>query len=408
MKHLLVTLSLIILLLGACEDKCIETYSYIEYTPIYAAKEEVLKAEVLSARPMDNPERLYFKDDYVFIVEASEGIHVINNSDPSSPIAELFISIPGNHDVAILDQFLYADNYTDLLVFDVSDIQNISQVSRIESVFEYVGNEYIIDHQNSSQLITGYDQTVVEREQAFDCSGTADDVVFFDIAALEGGISSSGSGVGGSTSRFTINNGFLYAVDLYSLRPFDLAMPSVPDSKEPTYLGWDIETVFPYEDQLFIGSRSGMHIYDVSVPETPEFLSLFAHANACDPVVVKDDIAFVTLRNGTECETFTNQLEIIDVSDLTNPRFIKSYPMDNPHGLGVRDNCLYICEGDFGLKFFDIEDLNDIQLKKHYPNIHALDVIPLVDNLLLIGNDGFHQYSGLCQDEVHFLSTLSF
>ena len=37
---------------------------------------------------------------------------------------------------------------------------------------------------------------------------------------------------------------------------------------------------------------------------------------SCDPVVVQGDYAFVTLRGGTECQGFSNQLDIIDISTL--------------------------------------------------------------------------------------------
>ncbi len=403
---------LLIILCCACGKDCYESVSYIEYIPTLAPKNEVLVTEVQSAREIVNPERLYFKDHYVFLVESNEGIHVINNIDPAAPITEYFISIPGNHDVAIQNQYLYADNYSDLVVFDVSDIANISKVNRIESVFEYSGVLPIVSYDYADMIVTSYEERLVEENYSIDCPGPFDNIFGGGVDDAEvlplAGIGSTGSGVGGSTARFTINNDFLYAVDMYSLRPFDLVDPRAPKQEELTYIGWDIETVFPYNDQLFIGSQSGMYIYDVTNPATPEFLSVFQHANACDPVVVQDNIAFVTLRDGTECQTFTNQLEIIDVSDLTSPRLIKTYSMDNPHGLGVQDNCLYICEGDYGLKQFDISDLNNIQLVNHFKNIHALDVIPLENNLMLIGEDGFHQYGGLCQDDIIYLSTIAF
>lgn len=410
MKRTLLILPILLMLVSACEDRCIETYSYIEYTPILEAKADVLTVAVETPRELESPEKLYFKDNYVFIVESGEGIHVINNEDPTLPRSEYFISIPGNHDLAIQNQFLYADNYSDLVVFDVSDIHTIVEVNRLSAAFDYYGTNYLEYWEDPSMLVTGYTETVVETDYEYDCNG-GDDVAVNDVAFAEttdfSGVGSEGSGIGGSMARFTINNGYMFAVDQYSIRPFDLSDPSLPESREPTYIGWDIETVFPYNDQLFIGSQSGMHIYDVSTPETPTFLSVFQHANACDPVVVQDDVAFVTLRDGTECNTFTNQLDILDVSDLTNPTLIKSYDMDNPHGLGVREDCLYICEGDYGLKHFNIEDLNNITLVNHFEDIHALDVIPLQDNLLLIGEDGFHQYSGLCEDII-YLSTISF
>ena len=265
---------------------------------------------------------------------------------------------------------------------------------------------------DNSMIVTDWREELIVEEITEDCGSNtwwgAQDDVALEFSNNRGGVTSQGSGTGGSMARFTVSNGHLYTVDLYSIRHFDLSDPSAPDPNDPVNIGWDIETVFPYENNLFIGSRSGMHIYSIEDPTNPAFVSTFNHANACDPVVVEGDIAYVTLRDGTECETFTNQLEVIDISDLQNPTLIKTYPMFNPHGLGIQNGCLYICDGDEGLKYYDATDAENIELIKQYDDIHALDVIPLNERLLLIGNDGFYQYEGFCQDEIFFLSALNF
>ncbi|MBK8279937.1 MAG: hypothetical protein IPK94_07395 [Saprospiraceae bacterium] len=55
-------------------------------------------------------------------------------------------------------------------------------------------------------------------------------------------------------------------------------------------------------------------------------LSTFSHARACDPVYVEGDIAYITLRNGTRCENFTNELDVVDITNITSPRLIKNTP----------------------------------------------------------------------------------
>ena len=59
----------------SCGDTCENTYSYVSSVPVYSLAEEVKNAvEVQSPRVIENPERLYFKDDYIFLVESGEGI----------------------------------------------------------------------------------------------------------------------------------------------------------------------------------------------------------------------------------------------------------------------------------------------------------------------------------------------
>ncbi|MFT6203825.1 MAG: hypothetical protein ACI9V1_001721 [Spirosomataceae bacterium] len=67
--------------------------------------------------------------------------------------------------------------------------------------------------------------------------------------------------------------------------------------------------------------------------------------------------------------------------------------MENPHGLGIDNGKLFICEGKFRLKSLDASNVNDIKVQQHIKNINAFDVIPLSGNLLLmVGEDGFYQY----------------
>ena len=149
-----------------------------------------------------------------------------------------------------------------------------------------------------------------------------------------------------------------------------------------------------------------MHILDISTPSTPAFISTYDHVRVCDPVVVDDDLAFVTLRSGTECEGFTNQLEVINIEDLTNPQLLAVYPMTNPHGLGVDGNTLFVCDGDDGLKVYDKSDVAKIDenLLAHYFDMNAYDVIPMNNILMMVGTDGIYQYDYSDPNNIKFLS----
>ncbi|MFX8653166.1 hypothetical protein ABTM19_20785, partial [Acinetobacter baumannii] len=79
--------------------------------------------------------KICIKDNYIFLAEKEKGIHIIDNSDPSNPINKAFISIPGNEDLAINNQILYADCYTDLLAIDISNITNIYVKSYTANIY---------------------------------------------------------------------------------------------------------------------------------------------------------------------------------------------------------------------------------------------------------------------------------
>lgn len=200
----------------------------------------------------------------------------------------------------------------------------------------------------------------------------------------------SPSGQGGSLARFTISNGHLYTVDDTNLKVFDITNEANPIFINNLQVGFGIETIFPRENTLFLGTRFGMTIYDISNPAEPSYLSDFSHIYSCDPVVVEGNYAFVTLRSGSACRGGNNELQVIDISSLSSPRLVKIYPMLNPKGLGIDNGTLFVC--DNGLKVYNATNVNDLQLVKTF-DIAANDVIPYNGKLLVIGDDGFYQYA---------------
>lgn len=407
----------------SCSDSCERTVSYINYEPIFRTTDEVRSALSFTSVPreINNPGRLYFKDGYMYINEVGEGIHVVNNTNPQFPVSVGFITIPGNFDLAAKGDFLYADSYIDLVVLDISDPTNITVVNRAESVFgDYIAWNGRWDEANQTILV-GYNETWVEEEISMDCDDGGGGVwwgrggwLFAEdagnvraLANQTSSGSSPGAGVGGSMARFTIYEDFLYTIDMTDMRLFDLSDQTSPEKTQTISLGWGIETIYPYGDKLFLGAQNGMHIYDNADPSNPEWISTYEHVNSCDPVVVQGDWAYVTLRSGNECAGFTNQLDVVNVSDLSNPYLHKTYQMENPHGLGIDDDCLFITEGANGMKFMDVSNLDDITLVDEIRDLHTIDVIALNDILMVIGEDGFHQYSYNCETkEWSFLSTI--
>jgi hypothetical protein len=153
---------------------------------------------------------------------------------------------------------------------------------------------------------------------------------------------------------------------------------------------------------------TGMYIYDLADPVQPEYISQYWHVTSCDPVVVEGNYAYITLRTGNTCQTDVNQLEIVDIHDLGEPELLKSYPMYNPHGLGIDDGILFICDGEDGLKVYDAKDpfLLKSNMIAHFRDIHTYDVIPVNEVLLMIGRDGFYQYDYSDLQDITMLSMI--
>lgn len=105
------------------------------YKPIYLSNGESTKVQLLSPRKIEQPGKIYYKDGFIFLNEKGEGVHVINNADPTNPIVQSFIDIPGNIEIAIKEDVLYANNMSDLIALKIDEIERIKVVQRIENVF---------------------------------------------------------------------------------------------------------------------------------------------------------------------------------------------------------------------------------------------------------------------------------
>lgn len=197
------------------------------------------------------------------------------------------------------------------------------------------------------------------------------------------------TGQGGSMARFAVVGDYLYTVDNTSLNLFDVSNPTDPQPGNEVALTFGVETIFPYGNKLFIGTQTGMQIYDIADPALPKYVSHYEHIVSCDPVVTDGQYAYVTLSSGTACRQAINQLQIIDIQNIASPTLVQQYGMTNPKGLGIDNNLLFVC--DDGLKVYDATDVMNLQLKHHF-DVKAYDVIPVDGRLLLIGSDGFYQY----------------
>lgn len=386
----------------ACRDQFTEIFT--GNSPIYMTYVN-LRLAVRQTGPTDllNPGKIYFKDEYIFIVEEMKGIHIINNTVPSNPVNTAFIEIPGNVDIAIKGTTLYADSYIDVVALDISDLAHIREVSRVTDILPYSIPAYDTDYpladiDEEQGVVTGWEVRKVTRKLAsrvYPIYGYEDawvnDATRGDITS---GITGNGVGTGGSMARFGITDNTLYAVDNTNIHVFSVADPDTLVFRKEFNVGWNIETLFILDETLFLGSQSGMSIYDISVPSSPMYISNFWHLTGCDPVVVQDELAYITLRGGNLCGNNVNQLVVLSVANLREPRELKAYPMEGPYGLGIDDNTLFVCDGDAGLKVFDVTD--PLTINKHllaqFPDIVAYDVIPINGILMLIGEDGLYQY----------------
>lgn len=411
--------------LSSCEDKVEITQKYTVMAPVYISPESLRASfDVLPPIEVSNTGKIYLYQNFILLNEPGKGIHVINNINKEQPKIISFINIPGNYEMAVRGDRLFANSYMDLVVLDISNPENVTLSKRIEDIFLNLAQQEQYYDLEKGVLVSWEPKEIIEVNES-EFNGSFPSYYNYKTnIAFRGGFSTMDqalssfapesapaiqTGKGGSMARFTIMKDHLYSIDNSNMQVFDISNLDNPVPGANLNIGWGIETIFPYKDNLFLGTQSGMIIYDNSDPDRPTHLSTISHIVSCDPVVVENDLAYVTLRGGTGCRNNVNQLDVIDISDLKNPKLLISHPMTSPRGLGIDNGTLFICEGKAGLKVFDATDIKMIpkNLLAYYGDFDAFDVIPYDNNLIMVGNDGIYQFDYTDPKNIKLLSTIS-
>ncbi len=271
MKAKLLTLFVALATVIGCSDDGVRTVTadVTIAVPITMSIVEVRESvAVESIRQLSESGKFYAYQNFILVNDVNKGIHVIDNTYPSQPVKVAFINIPGNVDMAVKDNVLYADSWLDLYVFDFSDPLNITLINRLEEVLPqrrlpfpeeaYDGDFSNFDYERD--IIVDWEFRTEERE--FTYSDNGDQSAGNDASAAEAG----GSGTGGSLARFNIVGEYLYTVQQDQIHTFNISELNSPVKLGEEYVGWNIETIFSDGSYLYIGSADGMYIYSIDNP----------------------------------------------------------------------------------------------------------------------------------------------
>lgn len=375
-----------------CSDKD-NWERYVEYVPLYQDADIFLQRikTVKDEVPLLNPGKLMVSGNWKFVTDVNRGIHIYDDTDPANPRKIAFLYVPGVLDIALKNKMLYANVYSGLVTIDIENPQAAKAIHMLPNAFPSVYNGYGSMMDSLGNVAVAWRADTVSR-----CVRWRYEDMMFDGSPAYTGTSAdvdSPKGVtlgqNASMSRFAISADWLYTVDYTSLRLFDIRSERHPSKGAIVETSsWDLETIFKYKNALFLGSMTGMLIYDHSAGGIPLQASTYSHITSCDPVVVQDDIAYVTLRSGQRCRNGKNELNVIDVSDIYKPELLATYPMSNPAGLAVEDSTLFVCEESYGLAVLDIQDPKAPREISRVDSVKPEDVIASGGILTLIGSEG--------------------
>jgi hypothetical protein len=185
---------------------------------------------------------------------------------------------------------------------------------------------------------------------------------------------------------------YIYAVSMHYLYTVDISNPGNPVKVNQSQLNFDMETLYPYKNSLFIGSKTGLYIYSLENPSAPKLTGEARHGRSCDPVIANDSVSYSTLKGSTFCGPATSGLYVYDIKNLNNPVLKKLIPINSPIGLGMADSALYVCEANEGLRVFDIKDAFNPIERSMINGPGFIDVIPYESLLVCWVIDGISLY----------------
>jgi hypothetical protein len=409
LKSITLTLLAAVIFSSCLKDKGSAEMTYFEAQAIYGDIDEIRNQPVnlqvgnqiySDITNIVDPGKIYVGEDFILIGEEEKGIHVINNADFSNPHQTNFINIPGNREFFVSGTNLFAESYYDVVKYDLTNINNVVEISRAQNVF----SEEIKNDNGETLLGFTFNKVTKKIEPGTNIHNEilGGEIVHFDFArniiprsSVPASFSGNSSGSSGTINRISNANGHVYVVSRFNLIAIDESSMSLVSNQ--AQLANEMETVFPYKDKLFIGTRTSMEIFNLDNPSQPMHDYRFNHENSCDPVLPKNGAAYITLRTGdfAACSGNVNALQVLDISNINSPKDVYEVSLESPYGMAVIDNKLYIGEGENGLSVFNID--NPLQPTDHFKmDIKAYDILkhPTRTNQLLIaGEDGLTQYT---------------
>ena len=347
---------------SACEkDSCDQTWKQVVAVPVTMERADVQELIGLeSAVDLCVGGGIYAFGDYIFMNRRNEGYHILDNRQPASPQNVAFLRIPGATQMAFVEGKLVSNSYADLVTLEMNGIQSATLLSSTPN--------FLLDENtlpvSEGLVVIGYEDQEVEFTQSCDgnivgqwqnCNSCDEFLSVANATPAGSGFGTPTVNTAGSMSRMAFNGNLLYVIGSSRISTYALENNLLINTNN-LQQAFGMETVIVRDGFLYIGSQNGMHTYNLENARQPSFVSTFSHFTGCDPVSVENDIAIVTVRDGLGCRNRSgNIMYVLDMSDKSNPIELTSANMNNPRGVALYNGFIYLCDGDAGLKIFDLD-----------------------------------------------------
>ena len=259
-KHYAFVLIAILFFQGCIEDAGKVSVTYEKATAIYgdlsALRSQTLFSE---SRPITDAGKIFIGEDFLLIGEEGEGIHVFDNTVPENPTSIGFINIFGSREFYLAGNELYAESVYDMVKIDLTDIRQPQLISRVEDAFATP-----ITNTDGEEIIGFHHETVTEEfdindSRLEDIRQSINNTIYLNFeqqlippSAVPTSFAGNSNGTIGTVNRIAEHNGHVYVIGKSRLSIFSSAGSFELMGQEQ--IGWEMETVYPLGDRLFIGN----------------------------------------------------------------------------------------------------------------------------------------------------------
>lgn len=392
-----------LLLLASCsKNKGTITLTYNKATAVYGDI-EAIRATPLSGtvRPIEKAGKIFIDNNVLLIGEKSKGIHVFDNTNAFSPVNVGFINLPYTEEFYVVNNMIYAVSHYDLVKIDISSLSTPTLVDRVEFAFA----QPIRNDKNETLLGFNYVQTTesfkLDSPEARELEKT--NYLYFDYSnqlipqsTVPSSFAGNGTDIKGTLNKIAVHQNYVYVIGNDCIFTFQDS-PSNITKLNKEYVGSNLETIYPQNNNLFIGTRFSMIVMSISNPSMPSYISEYNHPTSCDPVLPNGNVAYLTLRTGdfSGCSGDVNSISVLNISNVSNPIKIDEFTLASPYGMTLINTNLFVGEGANGITIFDATNPSSIVQTTHNASVKAFDIIkhPTINDVILTtGTNGLTQY----------------
>jgi hypothetical protein len=332
MARLLLTYVLLItcFLLGGCFDDRWERGYVDAYVPVYSNNPTLRQISYLPAQAFRTPGKLYTYGVYVFQEEADSGLHIISYQDPAHPVKTGFLRIPGFKKALVEGDYLYADNYNDLVIIPLKELPAVTHVGRVPGAwsrkdFPPFRSAYFECPDPSKGTVIGWTLTKVDNPKCRTNYAYYDDF---------------GEARPYPNAGIVANGENLYFADNLDLVSYSIAQPLAP--------------VFKTKLIVTDVKGHGGSWYDISDPTQFIFKNYLDAFSSCQLFLPTSNYIY-TISNPLrrDCYPQTSTLTTYAIEDGYNLKAMNSLPFDTTYALALSGTNLYAATNK-GVSILDV------------------------------------------------------